>query len=363
MNVVSLKQRDHVVRAILLLSAWCLAAAAARAQAFDGQNLWAGATASGPPKLLYAFSSRDLLILNKDDATDVTVVGPHGFPNEIAHGLTYNPLTDQLVGSFTPIGGRHQVVTFDRVTGVATPLGERSNVVGPEFVDSRGEIVASARRSGAERDLVTVDSRGVVTFLSTTGRDLDRTVYDSTHDVFYGINGILRGGTTIDNDFFAVDPATGASTFVRRYRNSGSGAAYSPEDQAIYVVQRLLNRLSRIDLSSGTLGDLTIIGSIPYPLEIRGLAFAPPPSAADQIGSLAALIGTMALSSGTQVALLSKLDAALKSLEKDNVAAAINQINAFSNQVAALTGKKISEADAALLQARAEKIVEALRFL
>ena len=52
-----------------------------------------------------------------------------------------------------------------------------------------------------------------------------------------------------------------------------------------------------------------------------------------------------------QNSLHAKISAALASLDRDNVCAAINELNALKNQIEAQTGKKVSEdAAAELLQ-------------
>ncbi|MFC1989937.1 hypothetical protein ACFLVW_05195 [Chloroflexota bacterium] len=57
-------------------------------------------------------------------------------------------------------------------------------------------------------------------------------------------------------------------------------------------------------------------------------------------------IEEMTLPQGIENSLISKLENALKSLEKGNDGAAINQLNAFINEVEAQSGKNITEDDA-----------------
>ena len=66
------------------------------------------------------------------------------------------------------------------------------------------------------------------------------------------------------------------------------------------------------------------------------------------------------LARGVETSLISKLDNALKSLEKDNDGAAINQLNAFINAVAAQGGKKITDADANSLIEMAQSIIDTI---
>ena len=63
------------------------------------------------------------------------------------------------------------------------------------------------------------------------------------------------------------------------------------------------------------------------------------------------------LSGGTGNSLVSKLENALKSLDKENNGAAINQLEAFIKQVKAQTGKKIGHDDVQQLIAAAEEII------
>jgi hypothetical protein len=64
---------------------------------------------------------------------------------------------------------------------------------------------------------------------------------------------------------------------------------------------------------------------------------------------LSELVESIELPNGIENSLLSKLDAAQKSLDKENTDAGINQLEAFINSVQALSGKKISETDAQIL--------------
>lgn len=63
---------------------------------------------------------------------------------------------------------------------------------------------------------------------------------------------------------------------------------------------------------------------------------------------------------GVGDALIAKLEAAAASLEAGTTAAAINQLNAFQNQVEAQAGKKITTADAELLQQAVDDLIAAL---
>ena len=76
---------------------------------------------------------------------------------------------------------------------------------------------------------------------------------------------------------------------------------------------------------------------------------------------LISLVDGLDLPAGTENALISKLEAAIKALEKGKDKTAVNQINAFINYVQAQSGKKIDAADADDLIAAAEAITAAIQ--
>jgi hypothetical protein len=126
--------------AVLLLSS--LIATPATAQGYSLNHFVTGQVASGTPRLMYGITDTDLVIIDQDDPSDVTVVGPHGFSRIV--WVRYNPLTDTLIGSAETNRTRiRQIVTIDRITGQATPFGPTSRMLSPTFVDSRGEIVGT----------------------------------------------------------------------------------------------------------------------------------------------------------------------------------------------------------------------------
>jgi len=77
----------------------------------------------------------------------------------------------------------------------------------------------------------------------------------------------------------------------------------------------------------------------------------------DAIDDLISDIEDMNLPGGTENCLTSKLEAAQKSLENGQCGTAINQLEAFINQVEALRGKKLTEEEADALIAAAEAII------
>ena len=76
--------------------------------------------------------------------------------------------------------------------------------------------------------------------------------------------------------------------------------------------------------------------------------------------SIADQVESLDLPQGTQVSLLSKLDNAQKSVDKGNNDAAINQLEAFINQVNAQRDKKIDSADADALIAQAQALIDVI---
>lgn len=81
------------------------------------------------------------------------------------------------------------------------------------------------------------------------------------------------------------------------------------------------------------------------------------PAPQDKIENLPAVIETLGLPQGFENNLVSTINNAIKSLEKGNKDAAINQLQAFINKVEAQRGKKISEQDAEMLIAYANKVI------
>ena len=80
--------------------------------------------------------------------------------------------------------------------------------------------------------------------------------------------------------------------------------------------------------------------------------------ATDQIAGLKEAVAGMDISpAGIKNALTVKLDQALKQLSKDKPAQAVQALNAFINQVNALTGKKLTEEQATELINAAEEII------
>ena len=359
MRVCQHNQRSFLLglSLVLLLGILGLAPAAAAGE-FSIHQFVTGQVASGTPRLMYGITDTDLVIIDQDDPSNVTVVGPHGFSRIV--WVRYNPLTDTLVGSAETNAARvRQIVTIDRITGQATPFGPTNRLLSPTFVDSRGEIVGTwADPPPNQRRLFTLDESGNATFLVGTSRDLDDSTYDSNHDIFYGINVVRRSSTVFDYVWWQVDLDTGATTNAKIYRNGGRLSGYDPARSAFYSIN-IFNQLTRIDASGGTLGAMTVVGEFGTDGPVRGVGFAPPPSAAAWLAALQDLVASLGLPGGLKNALLAKLDNALASLEAGNLTAAFNQIEAFKNQVEAQTGKKISQEDAALLLAGADNVLNA----
>ena len=78
------------------------------------------------------------------------------------------------------------------------------------------------------------------------------------------------------------------------------------------------------------------------------------------IDNLIATVQSLELAQGTETSLIAKLNAAKRSLEKGNTKVAKRQLTTFIIQVSALSGKKISEADADDLIAQAQAIIDCL---
>jgi len=93
--------------------------------------------------------------------------------------------------------------------------------------------------------------------------------------------------------------------------------------------------------------------------DLSGLVFAPGISSvhADAIRDLIDDIEEIELNQGIENSLVSKLENALKSLVKRNNGAAVNQLNAFINEVEAQEGKEITIEQADELITKAEEII------
>ena len=95
-----------------------------------------------------------------------------------------------------------------------------------------------------------------------------------------------------------------------------------------------------------------------YPL-MAPISFEEDP--VEQIENLVDDIEDMDLEGGTENQLTSKLDNALKSLEKEKYGTAINQLNAFIKAVEAQAGKKLTQEDADALIAAAEATIAKIK--
>jgi parallel beta-helix repeat protein len=88
-----------------------------------------------------------------------------------------------------------------------------------------------------------------------------------------------------------------------------------------------------------------------------GLDYYPimePWDAVDKTNEIIEEIECLGLPTGTENSLLSKLENAIKSINKENYKAATNQLKAFINEVEALQGKKLSDSEAEELISTAE---------
>ena len=81
---------------------------------------------------------------------------------------------------------------------------------------------------------------------------------------------------------------------------------------------------------------------------------------AQSTSSLISLVNSMNIPHGTTTSLVSKLSAALDSINRGNDNAAVNQLNAFINEVNAQTGKAITQSQAQTLTFYAQAIITSL---
>jgi len=93
------------------------------------------------------------------------------------------------------------------------------------------------------------------------------------------------------------------------------------------------------------------------------LAFRPAETPAAYVTKMITGLAALDLPNGIGAGLIAKLDTALSKLEDDNPAndgAAINNLEAFINQVEAQAGKAITEEEATDLIAKAQQIIDLL---
>ncbi|MBN2028852.1 hypothetical protein JW824_01275, partial [bacterium] len=118
---------------------------------------------------------------------------------------------------------------------------------------------------------------------------------------------------------------------------------------------------SPVDITTSVDVDQNIIYGETMSLSLFGLTVFISEPPVEAIENVIAIIENLDLHNGTENSLLSKLNNAIKSLEKGKDNAAVNQLNAFINEVEAQGGKKIAEQDADNLVFYAQSIINAIQ--
>jgi len=81
---------------------------------------------------------------------------------------------------------------------------------------------------------------------------------------------------------------------------------------------------------------------------------------AEAISDMIAQVKSFGLPKGIETSLTAKLNAAIAALERGNEKTAINNLNAFMNEVKAQQGKKLTDAQANTLSTKAQMIIQSI---
>src|SRR5882672_11055784 len=151
---------------------------------------------------LFGVTGTNLVTIDPTNPANVTVIGPHSLPAGAGIAgifeLTYDPLTDRLLGLASTSPDTYQFFRFNRSTGQATALGTLPNP-GNAFIYESTEFVGGARnqviisqaptsgpQTGISFQLNAVNpDTGVLVPLTNNSRDNDFSVWDSRRDRFY----------------------------------------------------------------------------------------------------------------------------------------------------------------------------------
>ncbi len=117
-----------------------------------------------------------------------------------------------------------------------------------------------------------------------------------------------------------------------------------------YVPSPIFSHTFNVVVSDGSLTDsetITVTVNIVAPADPQ-----------EMTKDLIKVVSSLGLPEGIQNSLTSKLSNVIKSLEKGQTNAAINQLNAFINEVQAQSGKKLTSEQANMLILEATKIIK-----
>jgi hypothetical protein len=278
---------------------------------------------------MYGVTRTNLVRINPDNPSQVTVVGPHSIasiqPGLIPFGpLTYDPATARLYGiGIHPLPSpandnfAYSLVSFDRTTGSASLVAQIGNHIGGnppqalEYVNTRQSLVMSRGTPAnppLNEQLVDLALNGTQTLITTTpGHDSDVIVHDSQRDYFYVADPNLVG------QLIRVQLPSGTQTNLGALqRPTMDEMAYSAARDTIFAVDftstptsATFNRLYRINRTNG-LAPISVdnVGNMGGD-QVLGIAFAIIPEPASII--LLATVATFVLHYRSRSRWLSKL--------------------------------------------------------
>jgi hypothetical protein len=246
---------------------------------------FAGAARAG--SVLYGLTTTNLVIVNHNDPSQVTVVGPTGLS---ALGvawttqLTWHPGDGYLygIGFDAPMGqprNQHWLFRIDRLTGAASIVRafgdpDEYKFEALEYVETLNSLVAAYGPNQDTSSLMTMTTGGVFTPLVNNGRDNDYGVFDSFFDVFFSVdpNGV--------GQLVKTDLGSGAATDLGSVPVNLSDMAYNPDDHYIYGADspsggpRPWYRIWTTN--GGAPAYYEVIDTVAGDQWMSGLAFAPP---------------------------------------------------------------------------------------
>jgi hypothetical protein len=227
-------------------------------------------------EILYGVTGTNLVTIDPTNPANVTVVGPHLLaPGAITGNLTYDPVTDRLIGSVSlnPPSFTRSLYAFDRSTGQATFLSTVSDP-SAQFIYEALEYVGgsvnqtiitrapnSGPQTGISFEIHRVDpNTGATVLVVNNGRDNDFAAWDSRRNRFYATD----PNGSVSNNIYEVNLATGSNTdWINVFQSTSQGPgelAYSSDHDAIYAVDFGNSSFYRINLNSA--GDPVSISSI-----------------------------------------------------------------------------------------------------
>jgi hypothetical protein len=262
-------------------------------------------------EVLFGVTSTNLVRINPDNPSQVTTIGPHNiasvYPNAVpVFALTYDPTIARLFGiARRPFSGNdfeYGLISFNMSSGQAslvTTAGTHltgNPLEGFEYVNSQQSLVISRGVSAnisLSEDLLKLALDGTkMPIVKTPGHDNDTIVYDSTRDLFYGIDPNDPSGA---EQFVRIDLMTGNRTSLGAIPMNMGDVAYSASRDAIFGADFTNNQLYRITTTNGG-APITPIAQMPVGTiagsQVTGIAFAviPEPMTISLVGTASGFI-------------------------------------------------------------------------